>query len=176
MIRTIISMLFAFACTHFVIAQQPDTSYLNQYDEQGNKHGQWVEEEGYTRQISNYNHGKLNGVILLYNKAKDKISLIEILDNDEYKSLILFDDDGRPNLICLDFVKVDTLLNAKHYAPNLHANLRFKAISFHDNGVIERESLEYLPDNEDVLINSIRVGVEKVYNDKGELIEIIQHE
>ena len=174
MIRTIISMLFAFVCTHFVIAQQPDTSYLNRYDEQGNKHGQWVEEDGRDRYIKNYKHGKKDGIALTYfNMRLDGI--IEY-DNGDYKYLIALDDDGQLSYIFTDFVKVDTLLNAKNYAPNLHSGLRYKCICFHKNGVIRSESLEYLLDDGSPEIDFVQVGAEKFYNDKGELIEIIQHE
>ena len=49
-------------------------SILNQYDEQGNKHGQWVEDANITgitgrKSICNYNHGKKEGYFIYMTMA-----------------------------------------------------------------------------------------------------------
>lgn len=102
-------------------------SGLNQYDNQGNKHGQWVEKAPGCTEICNYNHGIKEGTASIYESGK--LSYVCEYNEGKYVSLYRF-NQGLLKAYFYDFNYVDIYSMNKKYMG------KCKARSYHPNGVI----------------------------------------
>ena len=110
-------------------------SILNQYDEQGNKHGQWIEDDIVGRKsIYNYNHDKKEGLSYVYDYGN--LSYVGEYDDDKHVSYFCFDR----GVLMYDFYDFE-------YGDIQIDHLRFigkcKGRAYHPNGVIKRQFITY---------------------------------
>lgn len=114
-------------------------SILNQYDEQGNKHGQWVEDANITgitgrKSICNYNHGKKEGVFYIYDYGY--LSYVGEYEDDKNVSFSSF---NRGVLMCdyYDFEYGNMQIGQLQFIG------RCKCRTYHPNGVIAQQIIIY---------------------------------
>ena len=111
-------------------------SILNQYDEQGNKHGQWVEDANIPerKSIYNYNHGRKDGVFYIYDYGQ--LSYVGKYDDDKSVSFSSF---NRGVLMCdyYDFEYGNMQISQLHFIG------RCKCRTYHPNGVIAQQIIIY---------------------------------
>ena len=138
---------------------------LNQYDNKGRKHGQWLESGSI---ILNYNHGDLHGVGYQLNGKGNIVSVSEY-NYGEVIRITLINDNGQLLGCLTDFVNVDTIVVGRDLTH--HFKKRFKLISYHPNGVIKSIKTEYLLEGDDPEIDSFEIGKAYYYDEKGNLIE-----
>ena len=129
-----IKILLVVTCifqTTYLRAQQK----LNQYDVQGNKHGQWVEDNcAGSREICSYNHGKKEGAASVYKSGK--LSYVCEYNEGKYVSLYRF-NQGLLMAYFYDFKYIDIYSKNKKYMG------KCKARSYHPNGAIATFSTLY---------------------------------
>ena len=134
----LIKILFVVTCI-----LQATTIYgqriLNQYDEQGNKHGQWVEDANITgitgrKCIYNYNHGKKEGVFYIYDYGY--LSYVGEYEDDKDVFFSSFDR----GVLMYDFYDFEY---GNMQIGQLHFIGRCKSRSYHPNGVIAKQIIIY---------------------------------
>ena len=113
-------------------------SILNQYDEQGNKHGQWVKDSPGGKEICNYNHGVKDGTACVYSNGI-LVSSCEYKDG-KYVSIYSFDRGILKNYF-YDFRYVPL------YTPHRSYIGKCKSRTYHPNGIIETSCTIYFTDD-----------------------------
>lgn len=149
-------------------------NFLNQHDENGKKHGQWVDTESESgfQIISNYRHGLKHGMEYVYADS----SLLRIHEYDKGDKVRHTEFDGSRLFCELQFEKIDTTLVAS-FSNSLTDRVRHHIVSkalyklFHPNGVVSKESVMYFREEDDIFNGGFEFEV-KLYNDKGYLTEI----
>ncbi len=164
---SIIKVLIVTLCV-FQSVKVSGQNILNQYDDEGRKNGQWLEIAGYFNFVTNYNHGKRDGICYQL-KHKGEICSIYEYDNGRLLKIISFDDQQRLQFMLTDFVDVDTIVRGRDLTHRFRK--RFKSIGYHPNGVIESIETSYLLEGGDPEIDSFEFGKAYYYDEKGNLVE-----
>ena len=139
-------------------------SILNQYDEQGNKHGQWVENANIPERkcIYNYNHGRKDGVYYIYDYGQ--LSYVGKYDDDKSVSFSSF---NRGVLMC-DFYDFE-------YGNMQIGQLQFigrcKCRTYHPNGVIAQQSIIYFDEGGPEMDTAYYPEI-RYYDDNGYLYKV----
>ncbi|MBR0340255.1 MAG: hypothetical protein IIX40_08665 [Alistipes sp.] len=138
-------------------------SILNQYDEQGNKHGQWIEDVGTNyKYIYNYHHGKKDGLHYVY--LAGKLINAGKYNDDKLSFLSSF---NKGVLMC-DFYNFE------------HGNISIKHLQFigkckyrayHSNGVISQQGIIYF-DNGGPEMDTAYSPEIRYYDESGDLYKV----
>lgn len=136
---------------------------LNQYDEQGNKHGQWIENvDTNYKYIYNYHHGRKDGVYYVY--LADKLINAGKYNDDK---LSFFSSFNKGVLMC-DFYNFE-------YGDIRIEHLQFigkcKYRAYHPNSVISQRGIIYFDDGGPEMDTAYSPEI-RYYDESGNLYKV----
>lgn len=151
--------------------------FLNQHDENGKKHGQWVDTEidgdgkEHVTGIEMYNHGKKQGIEYGWSSSYPYYPTLlrEYDENGDLMRDVCF-REGKIYFEFFDFEKIDTLIFTKCCGAK-RLVLKCKSRVYHPNGVIKEESVNYCGKDGNPVVYS-RIFERRFYTENGYLSEI----
>ncbi|NLJ40797.1 MAG: RHS repeat-associated core domain-containing protein, partial [Clostridiales bacterium] len=161
------TILFFIFPTSNGFAQKKHIESINKYDNEGSKHGYWIEEDKYQQIELYYKHGLKSGLIKYYNKDWRLSCLGEYNNNSMSGTWYYFGNKGHLMVIQKDFTKNDDIII------DLDSGIRHKykykcyTITFYPNGYKQSEGI-LLWDEDPQSDDTYEYGTWNYYNEQGE--------
>ena len=166
--RKTILVIAALLTSVLSFSQQAETS-INKYDENGNKTGLWIIQDGYRKYFTNYKNGIKDGVSYRVDTDDGTLDYFTRCSNGELVDLFCFNDTGGLAYRMYDFRKFEIDLKPpyKGYTWDKAPDRICHSVSYYPNGNIKDEGDIIFWSEEGPEIDFIEYGEWKYYNEDG---------
>lgn len=168
--KKILIIIIALHISVMSFSQQPESG-SSKYNENGNKTGLWITEDGYRKNFTNYKNGKEDGVSYRLDTEDDTLEFFARCSNGELVDFFRFYDTGGLAYRMYDFRKFEIELKPpyKGYTWDKGPDRICHSVEYYPNGNIKAEGDMIFWSYEDPELDFIEYGEWKYYNDDGSL-------